>query len=276
MRVIRTAAACVVAAFAFALLTGVAHAAGGAQDQTSTDTSNIVEGLVSQAHSAVATQTFTAGVSGTLTDVQLPVWNEFGSGNGTLVLAVHPAPGGVVNNGVTLATVSMSEAGITHAPTPTWYDFAFGTPPALVAGSQYALSLSETSIFHQHFWWFGSSSDVYPGGAASDTSGGASGDFAFTTFMLSSAVPGGGRAAYCSVAGDTWVDGTAIPVGTFLNLVAGQPSSDPHYAGATLPFFIEGEGLSCDVPAGYSAGGQTVGYGGLGSAGPFPFYRRPA
>jgi hypothetical protein len=63
-----------------------------------------------------------------------------------------------------------------------------------------------------------------------------------------SAARGPDRAGYCSVAGNTFPDGTPIPPGTFLNLEVGQPDRDPYYKGATPANFIEGVGITCDPP----------------------------
>jgi hypothetical protein len=274
MRFLRTIALALVGVAIFAV---VASAAGGILDQSSTTIDNPSGALVSQWHSATVTQTFTAGASGPLTDVQIPIWAESSGYTGSVRMVIHPAPGGVVTAGVTLATTSVNASSLPTNSTPvTWTDFAFSTPPLLVAGSQYAFTVDELSAGHQHFWWQVSGSDVYVGGQASGTvifpSGG---DVAFQTYLSPSAPPnGGGRAGYCSVAGDTWVDGTPIPVGSFLDLRANQPEADPHYAGATTAIYLEGAGLSCDAPPGYRATGDTVGYGGFGSAGPFAYYRR--
>jgi hypothetical protein len=43
-------------------------------------------------------------------------------------------------------------------------------------------------------------------------------------------------------------DGSAIPVGTFLDLLDGQPTNDPHYKGATYAIFVQGRGLTRDPP----------------------------
>jgi hypothetical protein len=65
------------------------------------------------------------------------------------------------------------------------------------------------------------------------------------------------RGAYCSVAGNSnGLSGAAITPGTFLNLEAGQPDSDSHYAGATPASFVKGTGLTCDPPpSGYVPSG---------------------
>lgn len=80
---------------------------------------------------------------------------------------------------------------------------------------------------------------------------------------LQSAV-GGSHLGYCSVAGNTLPDGTAILPGTFLNLEAGQPDGDPHYTGATPAYYYQGLGISCDRLPGYTATGELVGYNGQG------------
>ena len=76
--------------------------------------------------------------------------------------------------------------------------------------------------------------------------------------------PGVQDEAYCAAAGNTWpatgsiADGTPIPQGTFLDLVAGQPSWDSHYTGATPAVWVVGVGLSCNnPPAGYVQQGTT-------------------
>lgn len=80
---------------------------------------------------------------------------------------------------------------------------------------------------------------------------------------LESAV-GGTHLGYCSAAGNTRPDGTSIAPGTFLNLEAGQPASDPHYTGATPAYYYQGLGISCDQLPGYAATGELVGYNGQG------------
>lgn len=71
----------------------------------------------------------------------------------------------------------------------------------------------------------------------------------------------GARVGYCSAPGDTWQDGTPMRSGTFLDLLAGQPSTDPHYAGATVAIMVEGLGITCDAPpAGYTKRGVTDPY----------------
>ena len=272
MRLLKTMAVTLLGA---AIVAGSAAAAGGVLDQSSTTIDDAQAALVSQLHVSTVTQTFTAGASGQLTDVQIVIWAEFFGSTGSLRMVVHPAPGGVVDTATTLATASVAASSLpTNSTTLTWTDFAFSTPPSLVAGGEYAFTVDEVSATHQHFWWQGSDTDVYAGGQASGSfiypSGG---DVTFQTYLLPDSPLGSGRAGYCSAAGDTWLDGTPIPVGSFLNLSVGQPETDAHYARATFPLYLEGAGLSCGAPAGYSATGDTVGYGGFGSSGPFAYYR---
>lgn len=75
------------------------------------------------------------------------------------------------------------------------------------------------------------------------------------TFRLTSSSAGAGqvpaapaRAGYCSVAGNTSPDGLPIPVGTFLNLLLGQPQVDANVAGAAPAAYVEGLGITCDPP----------------------------
>jgi YVTN family beta-propeller protein len=75
------------------------------------------------------------------------------------------------------------------------------------------------------------------------------------------------RMGYCSVAGDTTPSGTPIPAGTFLNLVPDQPATTPEYAGAVPANNLQAIGISCDVPPGYVATGEKVGYYGHGDPG---------
>ena len=71
------------------------------------------------------------------------------------------------------------------------------------------------------------------------------------------------RAGYCSAVGDTNpFTGEAYAPGTFLDLVYGQPSTDPHWANATLANYVAGTGLTCDAP--------PPGYVLSGTNGPYP------
>lgn len=80
------------------------------------------------------------------------------------------------------------------------------------------------------------------------------------------------RAGYCSVEGNTAVDGSPLQPGTFLNLVVGEPARDGHYTGATPANFIKGIGLTCGgPPAGYVRNGFAADAAHIGS-GIYPYY----
>jgi hypothetical protein len=82
--------------------------------------------------------------------------------------------------------------------------------------------------------------------------------------LLASAGSSGARVGYCSAAGDTWADGSPMATGTFLNLFQGQPDADAHYAGATQAVFVQGEGLTCNPPSGYTSNGMATSEMGAG------------
>jgi hypothetical protein len=81
----------------------------------------------------------------------------------------------------------------------------------------------------------------------------------------------GNRAGFCSVAGNTTPNGTAIPPGTFLDLGVSEPSTVASYKGATPAYYYEGLGISCDVLPGYTKTGEMVGYGGPGDPGGYTY-----
>ena len=80
------------------------------------------------------------------------------------------------------------------------------------------------------------------------------------------------RAGYCSVAGDTAIDGSPLAPGTFLDLVVGEPGRDGHYTGATPANFVKGAGLTCSgPPAGYVRRGFAADAQHIGT-GIYPYY----
>lgn len=83
------------------------------------------------------------------------------------------------------------------------------------------------------------------------------------------------RAGYCSVAGDTDVDGAPLHPGTFLDLLVGEPAVDGHYTGAVPATFVKGVGLTCAAPpAGYVRQGFASG-GGQPGTGIYPYFAPP-
>ena len=81
----------------------------------------------------------------------------------------------------------------------------------------------------------------------------------------------GNRAGFCSVAGNTTPNGTAIPPGTFLDLGVSEPSTDSHFLGATPAYYYQVSGISCDLLPGYTKTGEMVGYGGHGDPGGYTY-----
>jgi hypothetical protein len=87
----------------------------------------------------------------------------------------------------------------------------------------------------------------------------------------------GSAAGYCSVAGNmNGVTGAAIKPGTFLDLVYGQPATDPNYKGATPAIFVQGVGITCDnPPAGYVLSGLAGAAQGT-IDGFYPYWKSPS
>jgi hypothetical protein len=131
-------------------------------------------------------QTFTAGVSGTLTDVSLYVSVLAGDGMSypaNLTVAVvgldgsgHPEMGGTPLGSADVPVADLPGPGVTG-----WFDVSFLTPFAVVAGSRYAIVLGASTLGTNPWlsWEMDSSSAGaymdYPGGeamAASVPSGG--------------------------------------------------------------------------------------------------------
>ena len=218
-----------------------ATTAGSQLDQSQTGSSSTSDSLASQFHGYTTSQTFTPGRTGMLTDVVLPLWNETGWGTaGNAVVSIYPVSSGdTPDSSTVLATASVTVASLSQSfGTAGDVDFVFSTPTLLVAGTKYAITLSQTNGTHEHIWWAGSSGNTYAGGAPSGNYG-PSGDEAFSTYMAPTAVArAGSRIGYCRG-------------GVFLDLLDGQPDSDPHYSGATYAQFVQGIGITCSVPAGY-------------------------
>ena len=90
--------------------------------------------------------------------------------------------------------------------------------------------------------------------------------------MGSSAAGPGPRAGYCAVAGNrNPFTGVAIAPGAFLDLLLGQPATDTHYTGALAASFYQGLGISCGALPGYRSTGVSVGLGGAGDPGIYPY-----
>jgi hypothetical protein len=63
------------------------------------------------------------------------------------------------------------------------------------------------------------------------------------------------RGGYCMPTAVLRADGT---MGRFVDLFIGQPGFDARYRQATPAYFLQGAGLSCELPKGYFLNGSTV------------------
>jgi hypothetical protein len=234
----------VVAALVLLAIPSVASAVtpGAVLDQSAAV--NSCNSLVNNTQSL--SETFTAGLTGQLTDVVLTLFNT--SANSPLHVAITDSTAGAPGSTV-LAAVDVPTTAV--GATDTNYDVAFSSPADVTAGTTYTITLTTTGT---GFWLWECSVDDYAGGQFYFINGGVGSwtglslDLAFATYVLVPSPAGTERAGYCAAAGDTWANGTAIPAGTFLNLASGQPSADSHYAGATPAIYLQGEGISCDAP----------------------------
>jgi hypothetical protein len=173
----------VLMATAVVLLTAPAPASAvGTLDQsqsTTTGSSASVGGSVWWA------QTFTAGITGKLDQVDLFL---FRVGNpGDLTVQIQQVSGGAPS-GAVLSTSTVAEASVTQAQngtnsSSTWVSVPFSAPAPVTSGTQYAIVLSASGAAGINFygWGFGSSFSPYSGGKSVLSLTGAStwGDFAF-------------------------------------------------------------------------------------------------
>ena len=116
------------------------------------------------APSMTAAQTFTAGKTGTLTDV----WMGMGAGNGgnsvtdNVTLYIESVDGAGLPTGTQLATASASITGSDYS-VRQWIDFSFSTPYRVLTGTKYAIVITtgtHSYIFHDN------GANSYSGGVA--------------------------------------------------------------------------------------------------------------
>jgi hypothetical protein len=223
-------------------------------------------------------QTFTAGRSGTLTDISIWAHLQGSTPPGDFVIQLK------ASDGTLLASASVLGSTFVASPyTDRWNTVSFASPPVVVAGVLYKIGVTSTTTAGgggsggggtAYYALPFSSSDPYLDGSLT---GYGSWDLAFRTYVLDPqpiAAATHAHAGYCSVEGNTWSDGAAIPAGTFLNLDAGQAENDPHYAGASPAFYYEGYGISCGKLAGYVQTSELVGYHGHGDAGGYLYMEK--
>lgn len=159
------------------------------QDQAVIDEVFCVQPNAASACYNGAAQTLTAGLTGDLTAVQLPLTRESFT-TFDLVIEIHAA----APDGALLATSNpVAAANIPIAPEMAWITFTFPTPASVASGDVIAIVMPPDPLYptaDPRWGWGKAGSDVYAGGVAW---GGVSGgpwqgyvdgsDFAFTTFV---------------------------------------------------------------------------------------------
>jgi hypothetical protein len=165
----RVSAGLATAALLLALLPGsvLAVASGSVLDQSDTSTSSWEQ------NSDVRAQTFTAGLTGALTDVRLYLYGGGGSQTVTIYATSGDAPTGSV-----LATSGSLSVGGAIA----WYDFGFTAPLLVTAGHQYAMVFGGSNLsVNEGGSDYAGGRSLYWNGTAWVTA--PSTDFAFQTYV---------------------------------------------------------------------------------------------
>ena len=173
MRITRLLAMALLASGVF-LLGAAAIASAGTLDQSQADGSGVsvtIGGSGTFGNFVSAAQTFTAGLSGSLDQVDLALRRDldasgcnFNAGLSVEIRTVSAgAPGGTVVAGVVIPSASMPTS------TPAFISAPIPFLPLIAAGTQYALvaSTSDTcpGSTHRPYQWFGSAAaDPYGGG----------------------------------------------------------------------------------------------------------------
>jgi hypothetical protein len=116
-------------------------------------------------------QTFTVGVGEdhTLTSVFLYLFPFAGGNSGTLTLTLWDTSGSLPTGGA-LDSASINASTVSSA---AWYEFVFSGGIDLLAGTEYAVTLSNPSgDFATNIKWYGNNSGNYSGGVALFNTGG--------------------------------------------------------------------------------------------------------
>ncbi len=211
-----------------------------------------------------ASQTFTAGMTGTLDEVELNLYNP-SSYSSTITVQITSVTSGAPNFGDVLGsgTVDPSTLPTSGGSLGTQVEaVTLSSPAQVVTGTQYAIVLTTTGGSVYYVWR--STNDNYAGGLLrfNSTTSWSSEDYVFATYVEAPSTPtptAATRGAYCTVADNTTDGGLPLLPGTFVNLDDGQASSDPHYAGAEPANFVQGVGLTCAAPpTGYTRHGYAT------------------
>jgi hypothetical protein len=177
---------------AAALIGGVtASASAGTLDQQQTTFGALSSGAINSSESLA--QTFTAGITGRVDQVDL-VLSKFFSPTDPVRLEIRNVAGGSPGNTV-LGSASIPISAIPADPNAAFVSTTFAAPAAVTAGTQYALVAWNTDMAGNVGWSYQLSTNPYPGGAAfNNGSGPPSGDwnmppgddFAFKTYVVPS------------------------------------------------------------------------------------------
>jgi hypothetical protein len=143
-------------------LGAAASATAGTLDQQQ----STVAPMATNAHSTQSVaQTFTAGLSGKLDQVDLNL-NMSGSPPVPLIVDLRDVSGGLPGNAI-LASQMVLSSGVVAFPGSGWVSFVFPTPAPVTAGTQYAIVAHSAAVFPQTYAWSqGMGTDPYAGGAA--------------------------------------------------------------------------------------------------------------
>ena len=159
---VRTRIALAAAVAALSLTVAVAPASAGTVDQQQTGHGNNAA-VIGYDSGWLWTQVITAGRSGGLDQVDLPLYRDDAT-TGPLTVEIRDAPGGVPGSNV-LASASLPATAVPapgfNLPVP---DVAvpFASPAPVLAGSQYAI-VAHSSNSEIYYWW-GGPGNVYAGG----------------------------------------------------------------------------------------------------------------
>jgi hypothetical protein len=189
-------------AVAVAILLGApGSASAGTLDQQQTDFSDGSYGIESAQSMA---QTFTAGITGGLDQVDLSLIQFNGTPSAPLFVEIRDVSGGAPGTKVLANQTVPTSAG---SSSPSFVPIAFPSAAPVVAGTQYSIvAFSFASTVGGYFAWKGSSSSTsYPRGAAFNSSPPlsswtaeppGSNELAFKTYVVPrTATPTGQRAA---------------------------------------------------------------------------------
>ena len=240
MRSVAAVLAVVVAACAWSG-SALAITPGAQLDQSQ----GMIEGNADIVPGIIIGQTFTAGISGQLTEISITLANPFAATSPLHAVLTGVDGAGQPDLATATASLDLQPSDIPGAP--TLVELHFAGSPSVAAGQTYAIVLSTTDVAGYQIFGAGSIPFYTAGEAWGSFDGGLSwsdvgGDADFATYVL----PPAARAGYCLA-------------GRFLDLAAGQPDTDPTYKGATLAIFVKGTGITCDPPpAGYSLVGRTT------------------